>query len=307
MALRTKTASRLDPASVRVGAQPIIWSNDDFSELGGETSLDQCLSEMKAAGYAGTELGHKFPSNAAALRNVLERHGLELVSGWHSAYLASRAFAEEKREFLRHLNLLAELGSRVVIVAECTGRTYHRPDVAMGRDSCVQVLDRDGWGKVFLGLETLGRLAQDKGLELAYHPHMGTVVEGRGEIDRLMDSTRSVALLADTGHLAFAGIEPLDIIRAYRSRIAHVHLKNVRPEVVREAALAKISFKDAVRRGVFTVPGDGGIDFGPIFKALAEALYGGWLVVEAEQDPAKAPPLEYARKARDYIRRTTGL
>ena len=144
-------------------------------------------------------------------------------------------------------------------------------------------------------------------MKLVYHPHMGTVIETRAEIDRLFDAAKSVYLLADTGHFFFAGADPLAMFRDYRARIAHVHLKNVRPAVVEEAAARSLSFRDAVKRGVFTVPGDGGIDYAPIFKILAEEKYAGWLVVEAEQDPAQAPPLEFARRARAYVKRAAGV
>ncbi|MFI5363061.1 MAG: myo-inosose-2 dehydratase [Elusimicrobiota bacterium] len=292
---------------MRIGAQPIIWSNDDFFEFGDAVSLDQCLSEMKAAGYAGTELGHKFPSEKSALKDALARHDLELISGWHSTYLASKDLESEKKDFLRHLDLLAALGCKVAIAAECTGRTYNVADRPMGRGSCSKVLDAAGWRKVAAGLESFAALAQDRNMKLVYHPHMGTVVESRTEIDRLMDAAPSVWLLADTGHFAFAGAEPLQVFRDYRTRIAHVHLKNVRPAVVEEAVARKLSFRDAVKKGVFTVPGDGGIDYAPFFKILADEKYAGWMVVEAEQDPAQAPPLEYVRRARAYLKQAAGL
>lgn len=301
------TNPKLDARRVRIGAQPIIWSNDDFFELGGATSLEQCLSEMKAAGYAGTELGHKFPSDKTALKKVLARHELELISGWHSTYLASKDFESEKKDFLRHLDLLEAMGSKVAIAAECTGRTYSIGDRPMGRASCSGVLDREGWEKICTGLEAFAKLARDRNMKLVYHPHMGTVIETRAEIDRLLDAAKSVWLLADTGHFFFAGIEPIKMIRDYRSRIAHVHLKNVRRAVVEDAVSRRLSFRDAVKRGVFTVPGDGGIDYVPIFRVLAEERYAGWMVVEAEQDPAQAPPLEYARRARAYIKTIAGV
>ncbi|MFI5350127.1 MAG: myo-inosose-2 dehydratase [Elusimicrobiota bacterium] len=297
----------LDARKVRIGAQPIIWSNDDFFELGESTSLEQCLSEMRAAGYAGTELGHKFPSDSKALKEVLSKHSLELISGWHSTYLASKDFEAEKKDFLRHLDLLEALGSKVAIAAECTGRTYNIPHRSMGRGSCSGMLDQAGWQRMCVGLEVFGKLARDRGMKLVYHPHMGTVVETRSEIDRLMDGVKSVWLLADTGHFFFAGIEPIKMVRDYRARIAHVHLKNVRRAVVEEAVSRRLSFRDAVKRGVFTVPGDNGIDYAPIFKILAEEKYAGWMVVEAEQDPAQAPPLEYARRARAYIKQAAGV
>lgn len=300
-------AARLDPARVRVAAQPIIWSSDDFSELGGDIPLERCLSEMKAAGYAGTELGHKFPTEPAALKNTLSGHGLALASGWHSTYLASKPLAEERRDFAAHLNKLGALGCRVAIAAECTSRTYSDPKAPLGRGSCSGVLDAAAWTRMSRGLDELAAMAEDKGLSLAYHPHMGTVVESRSEIGRLMDAARKIKLLADCGHFTFAGADPLEIFRTYASRIAHVHLKDVRLDVMERAVAKRLSFRDAVVAGVFTVPGDGGVDFAPLFDALASARYEGWLVVEAEQDPAKAPPLEYARRAREYILRSTGL
>lgn len=301
------TEPRLDPAKVRVAAQPIIWSSDDFPEFGGEIPLSRCLAEIKAAGYAGAELGHKFPKDAPALGEALQEHGLSLASGWHSSYLASRPLTEERADFARHADLLAALGCGVAIVAECTGRTYHQPDAPMGRGSCRAALDAAQRKTVAQGLDVLAEMAGERGLALAYHPHMGTVVEGEDEIDALMSATRGLKLLVDTGHSAFAGLDPLSLLRRYRERVAHVHLKNVRPSVVAPAAAEKMSFKDAIGRGVFTVPGDGGLDFAPLFAELARARYEGWLVVEAEQDPRLAPPLEYARRAREYVKAAAGV
>ena len=293
--------------NVRIGAQPIIWSNDDFLDLGADIPLERCLREMQEAGYAGTELGHKFPARPKDLKAVLQKHGLALVSGWHSTYLATRGLEEEKARFKKHLDLLAEMGCSTAIVAECTGRIYDDPQAALWQDPRKDILDRRGWERLWQGLEELSALAAAKGLALAYHHHMGTAVQNLPEIDRLMANTRSVRLLADTGHMAFAGIDPLEVFQKYKDRIAHVHLKNIRPEVAAEARTGNFSFAKAVRRGVFTVPGDGGMDFVPLFKVLAEISYQGWMVVEAEQDPAQANPLEYARMGREYIRRTAGI
>ena len=293
--------------NVRIGAQPIIWSNDDFLDLGADIPLERCLREMQEACYAGTELGHKFPARPKDLKAVLQKHGLALVSGWHSTYLATRGLEEEKARFKKHLDLLAEMGCSTAIVAECTGRIYDDPQAALWQDPRKDILDRRGWERLWQGLEELSALAAAKGLALAYHHHMGTAVQNLPEIDRLMANTRSVRLLADTGHMAFAGIDPLEVFQKYKDRIAHVHLKNIRPEVAAEARTGNFSFAKAVRRGVFTVPGDGGMDFVPLFKVLAEISYQGWMVVEAEQDPAQANPLEYARMGREYIRRTAGI
>ncbi len=292
--------------NIKIGAQPIIWSNDDFRELGGDIPLASCLGEMKAAGYAGTELGHKFPKEPAALARALEEHGLELVAGWHSTFLSSEPLAGELENFKAHLALLKALGSKTAIVAECAGRIYTERGVSLFGKS-KPVLDDDGWKKLASGLDRLAELAAEEGMTLAYHHHMGTVVQDEFEIDRLMRSTKTAGLLLDTGHLAFAGADPREVISRYRDRVAHVHLKDVRSDVVKAARSAGLSFAAAVKRGVFTVPGDGAIDFAGIFSVLAEADYEGWMVVEAEQDPEKAPPLEYARRGREYVRKEAGL
>ncbi|MCB4757505.1 MAG: myo-inosose-2 dehydratase [Elusimicrobia bacterium] len=293
--------------NIKIGAQPIIWSNDDFLDLGADTSLEQCLGEMKEAGYAGTELGHKFPSNITDLKNVLQKHELSLVSGWHSTYLLSTPLEEEKHKFQKHLDRLSQLNCSVAIVAECTGRIYDDPKKALWKDSRAGGPGRKDWDRLFNGLDELAKLASAKNMTLVYHHHMGTIIQNLPEIDRLMANTKDVRLLADTGHMAFAGIDPAEVFQKYKHRISHVHLKNIRPEVVELARKGGFSFADAVRKGVFTVPGDGGIDYLPIFKTLAGISYNGWMVVEAEQDPLKAEPLKYAKMGREYIRRTAGI
>ncbi|MCC6277992.1 MAG: myo-inosose-2 dehydratase [Oligoflexia bacterium] len=288
--------------NVKIGAQPIIWSNDDFKDLGGQTPLETCLAEMREAGYRGTELGHKFPKNPSELKPILQTYGLALISGWHSTYLAENSLESEIESFKEHLNFLAAMGSRVVIVAECSRRIYADPAKAL----MFNFKDNDSmtdseWKKVSQGLEHFAELAGEKDMKVAYHHHMGTVIQNLEQIDRLMETTKHLSLLGDTGHLAFAGENPLGVFKKYASRMSHVHLKNVRFGVVAQAQANGWSFEQAVREGVFTVPGDGGIDYEPIFEVLENAKYQGWLVVEAEQDPEKAKPFEFAKKGREYI------
>jgi myo-inosose-2 dehydratase len=292
---------------VRVGVNPILWSNDDFRDLGGDVPLERCLAEMQAAGYAGTELGHKYPRDKAALGKLLAAHGLALISGWHSTYVLERPLAVEREALAAHLDLLSGLGCRTAIVAECSRRSYDVPESALQFERNGDGLSADEWDRLARGLDELAHAAEERGMRLAYHHHMGTVVQTETEIGALMARTRKVHLLLDTGHLAFAGADPVRVLRAHRARVAHVHLKNVRPDVVHRAWAERWSFARAVRAGVFTIPGDGGIDFAPVFGLLREAGYAGWLVVEAEQDPKLAPPLEYARRARDFVRKETGL
>jgi inosose dehydratase len=292
---------------VEVGAQPINWCNDDFRDLGASITLDQCLSEMRQAGYVGTELGHRFPQEGTAVRTLLERYGLKLASGWHSTFLASKPYAEEEASFDAHLARLKAAGSRVVIVAECTGAIHSDGSKPLRFASGLELLDASAWTRVYEGLDRLAERAATSGMKVAYHPHMGTVIQDQRDVDRLMERTKALSLLLDTGHLAFAGSDPLAVLRAHGKRVAHVHLKNIRPAVVEEVRTRRLSFEAAVRAGAFTVPGDGGIDFKPIFEHLATLGYSGWWIVEAEQDPAKANPLEYALRGRRYIRETAGV
>jgi myo-inosose-2 dehydratase len=279
---------------VRLGTNPIAWSNDDLRELGGATPLETCLREARQAGYAGIELGHKFPREAAALRAVLAPHGLALVSGWYSAGLLARDPAAELDAMRPHLRLLRDLGCDVLILAETTGAIHGDRAAALSRRP---VLDDAAWPGFAAGMTTLAEAVQAEGLRLAYHHHMGTVVQSEAEIDRLMAMTGpAVGLLLDTGHATFASADPVALAARHRDRVVHVHCKDVRPAMLAAAREADWSFLDAVVAGVYAVPGDGMVDFAAVLRELPD--YSGWLVVEAEQDPERAPPLEHATRGR---------
>jgi inosose dehydratase len=277
--------------TIRIGANPIGWSNDDLRSLGGDTPLETCLAEAKLAGFAGMELGHKFPREPAALKAVLGRHGLDLVSGWYSMALLERDADAEWAAIQDHKNLLKALGARVLIVAETSNAIHGDRSIPLSRRP--QLTERQ-W-PVFT--DRLGQLAQrlsDDGLQLVYHHHMGTIIETGEEVHRMMRLTPAhVHLLLDTGHLTFAGADPAEFARAYRNRISHVHAKDVRAAVLADVRLRDKSFLDAVVDGVYTVPGDGMVDYAAVFAELSG--YDGWVVVEAEQDPGKADPLTYAK------------
>jgi myo-inosose-2 dehydratase len=292
---------------VQVGANPIIWSNDDFLDLGEDISLERCLSEMHDAGYAGSELGHKFPRSPEALRPLLKRFDLQLVSGWHSTHLLEHTFQSEEERFAAHLDLLAAMGCRVAIAAECSRRIYHDPEQPLVFEARESLLSDGEWIRLANGLDEMAQMASHRGLRLVYHHHMGTVIQDRREIDRLLGLTHHVQLLMDTGHLLFADADPMEILRHHAKRIGHVHLKNVRPEIVLAARAERHSFATAVRSGVFTVPGDGGFDFTPVLQVLQQLGYEGWLVVEAEQDPRFAPPLQNARLGRETLQLLAGV
>lgn len=309
-------ASAILPPRVRlhgcpVGANPIIWSNDDFTELGGDIPLERCLSEMRDAGYVGAELGNKFPRAPELLARTLAAHGLRLASGWHSTHLAERSLAEEEVALRAHLALLKGLGATVVIVAECTRAVHGRRDEPLGFGGDRPILSVEEWPRVLGGLARFATLCAAEGLRLAYHHHMGTVIQSAEALDRLLGGVPALDLLFDPGHLAFAGIDPIEVLRVHGPRVAHVHLKNIRPAVVAHARRERWSFCRAVTEGVFTIPGegepgDGSVDFPQIFARLERLDYRGWLVVEAEEDPAKAEPAAKARRARTYVRDHAG-
>jgi inosose dehydratase len=287
--------------TVRIGINPLTWTIDDLPEVGGETSLATCLAEARAAGFEGVELGCKFPRTAPELEAALAPHGLALVSGWYSTNLLLRDPAAEFEAMRPHRELLAALGCDVVVVAETT-RCIHGDRGT--RLSQRPVLAPGDWPRFAKRLEELGARLTDFGLRLAYHHHMGTVVQSEDEVDRLMDSCGdSVSLLLDTGHLTFAGGDPARAATRHAERIAHVHCKDIRQPVMARSLNRDSSFLGAVLDGVFTVPGDGSIDYRAVLAPLARAGYRGWLVVEAEQDPAVAPSAEYARLGYRNLRR----
>jgi inosose dehydratase len=166
------------------------------------------------------------------------------------------------------------------------------------------VLSDADWALLTPRMEEFGRRLKARGLHLAYHHHMGTVIESQADVDRLMASTGpDVGLLLDTGHLTFAGGDPVRAAKQHAARVVHVHCKDIRADVMRDVKARDLPFLAAVLEGVFTVPGDGCVDYDAVLKPLAAAGYAGWLVVEAEQDPAKAHPLTYARMGHDNLAR----
>ncbi len=283
---------------VTLGVAPIGWTNDDLPELGGDIPLEQCLREAAEAGYRGIEKGGKFPNDPGRLQELLDRHGLRLITGWFSGELYARHIEEEKRRIAAHVHLLATLGCPVLVYAETTRTVQGRIDVPL---SARPRMPREDIGRYGEKLTVFAEWLRLEGLALSFHHHMGTMIETGEEIDRLMEHTgEAVGLLLDTGHLHYAGGDVEATCRRWGGRINHVHCKNVRQAVLEQARARDWSFLHAVREGVFTVPGDpeGCIDYRRFAKLLAEIGYEGWVVVEAEQDPARANPLEYARMGR---------
>lgn len=285
------------------GTNPIAWSNDDDHSLGADIPLETCLRQAGEIGFDGIEKGHKFPTDPDALKAALAPHGLRFVSGWYSLNLLARSVEEEKRAIQPHLDLLRAMGSTVCIVCECSN--------AVHGDDAVAVNDRprlpDGdWARFGAAVEAVAEHCAAQGVTLVYHHHMGTVVETEDEIDRFMAETGpATKLLLDTGHAFFGGGDLEALARRHMGRVGHLHAKNVRPDVMRQVRAEGLSFLEGVRRGVFTVPGDpeGGVAFEPVLSIAAGHGYSGWLVIEAEQDPAARDPVVYQSMGLGALRR----
>ncbi|WP_252230278.1 myo-inosose-2 dehydratase [Clostridium sp. ZBS15] len=292
---------------VKIGICPIGWTNDDMPDLGKENTFEQAVSEMALAGFKGTEIGNKYPKDVKVLKKALEMRNLQIASAWFSSFLTTKPYEETEKEFIDHRDFLHAMGSKVIVVSEQGHSIQGQMETSIfdGKHH----FNEEEWKLLAHGLNKLGQLAADKGMKIVYHHHMGTGVQTTEEIDKLMSVTDEnlVYLLFDTGHLVYSGENPVEILKKYVHRIKHVHLKDIRPEIVSKVKNEKLSFLKGVRAGAFTVPGDGSIDFEPIFKILAENNYEGWLMIEAEQDPSIANPLEYAIKGRQYIKEKASI
>ncbi len=296
----------LNKDKVFLAIAPIAWTNDDLPDLGAENTFEQCVSEMALAGFTGSEIGNKYPKDVDILKHKLDVRGMRICNAWFSSLLLSEGYDATIEAFIKHRDFLHALGAKVIGASE-QGNSIQGKSVSIFGEKPVYTDEQ--WELIRKGFNKMGELAREKDMYFTVHHHMGTGVQTAEEIDKLMEITdpELVYLLFDTGHLSFSGEDVVGVLKKYVNRIKHVHLKDIRKNVIEDAKTKGYSFLDAVRAGSFTVPGDGDFDFTPVFDILDEAGYEGWVVVEAEQDPAKANPFEYAVKARSYIREKTGL
>lgn len=285
---------------VRIGINPLSWMNDDLPSLGGETPLDVALTEGRRIGYEGFELGNKFPREPQALKTLLAQYDLALVSGWYSGQLARRSVEEEIAAVGPHLELLAKNGATAMVYGEVADTIQGAPKPLYQRPRFFSAAQWDAYAE---RVDAFARYTLSHGVRVAYHHHMGAYVETPADVDNLMARTSdAVGLLFDTGHITFAGGDPIAVLDKYIDRVCHVHCKDVRPAVVKLARNRNWSFLDAVLAGAFTVPGDGAVDFASVIDRLKRHGYRGWLVVEAEQDPVVAPSYAYAEKGYRTLR-----
>lgn len=288
--------------SIKLGIAPIAWSNDDMPELGGDTTLEQCLSEASKAGFTGIESGGKFPKNSKELIPKLEKENLQLCSGWYGATLLKNTPKEEFELMREQMDLFKDCKSPCMVFAEVTNSVQGDPKTPLSKKP---KLSEDEWKLLIFRINEISKMMLDENMPLAYHHHMGTVIETEDETRRLIESTSdSVKLLIDTGHMLFAGGNSIKLTEDFMERIIHVHCKDIRKDVLEKSLKNDSTFRQAFLDGAFTVPGDGCIDYKPFLTVLKKRNYGGWLVVEAEQDPAKANPFEYAKIGYNYLSKT---
>ncbi|MDF1797258.1 MAG: myo-inosose-2 dehydratase [Coxiellaceae bacterium] len=288
--------------NVKLGIAPYCWINDDMPELGADITIDQCVKEIALAGFDGCELANRFPSDAEAILSLVNPHQLQVANQWFSTFLTTPGqFEKTLEDFSNHCVKLARCGASIVGVSEQTG-SIQSQSLPLCEDHRPQ-LNETEWALLIDGLHHMGGIAQQFGITLTYHHHMGTSIQSQQELCRLMDDSDPslVHLLYDSGHFVYADIDPLWVLQQYGDRIAHVHLKDCRFDKLEQVKQQGLSFLDGVRMGTFTVPGDGDIDFLPLFKQLQQADYSGWLIIEAEQDPAIAHPLTYATKGYQHL------
>ena len=288
--------------SIKLGVAPIAWSNDDMPELGGETTLEQCLHEASKAGFTGIESGGKFPKNSDELIPKLNKENLSLCSGWYGAQLLVNTAKDEFSLMKNQLKLFKDCKSPCMVFAEITNSVQGDPNTPLSKRP---KLSKDDWNKLVLRINEISKMMIDENMPLAYHHHMGTVIETEDETSRLMESTiDSVKLLIDTGHMLFAQGNSIKLVNKFSEKLIHVHCKDIREDILDKSLKNDSTFRQAFLDGAFTVPGDGCIDYKPFLKVLKDKNYSGWLVVEAEQDPSKANPFEYAKKGYNYLNKT---
>ena len=288
--------------SIKLGIAPIAWSNDDMPELGGDTSLEQCLEEARKAGFTGIESGGKFPKNSKELLPKLKKEKLKLCSGWYGAKLLKNTPKEEFDLMRNQLNLFKDCKAPCMVFAEVTDSVQGDPSAPLSKRP---KLNEDVWKKFIFRINEISKMMIDEGIPLAYHHHMGTVIETENETTRLIESTNdNVKLLIDTGHMFFAKGNSIKLAKNFSERLIHVHCKDIRKEILDNSLKNDCTFRQAFLDGAFTVPGDGCIDYKPFLKVLKDNNYEGWLVVEAEQDPSKANPFKYAKIGYNYLSKT---
>ena len=285
--------------TVKIGISPIAWQNDDLPDLTSAFTTEQCLKEAREIGYTGVERGRRMPADTEGLKAYLQKYDIALCGGWCSGNLLVASVEEECAAIIQQVDQFISLNAPCLVYAECSNTVQGMANTPVNDRP---KLSKDEVTTYAKKLSEVAKWMQDRGMVLSYHHHMGSFIESEEEVNWLMEgSSPEVTLCFDTGHLLFGGGDVMATMDRWADRIHHVHFKDIRPDVVKDVRDNDRSFLDAVIAGAFTVPGDGCIDFQAVADKLAKMSFNGWIVVEAEQDPAKAPPYEYSQKGYQHI------
>jgi inosose dehydratase len=297
----------METGMIRVATAPMNWNNDDLPHLRPRMPIEQVLAEMVEAGYEGTEYGTGLPAEPEPLRRLLTRFGLALASNfcWVALYDRERQAAEIGRAVAVGQTLSALEVSELILGIRGDARRI----ALAGRvpESGVAGLSDDAWRVLADGVHALARTCEGLGVRLAVHPHAGSFVETRAELERLLALTDPAALgiCVDTGHLVYGGADPVEVVEAHGPRVRYLHLKDVDPRVLAPARQDGLGFLDALRSHVFCGLGRGGVDLDRFMAALRAAEFSGWLVIEEDTSPD--PPLVAARRNRRYLKERYGI
>lgn len=289
---------KLGPKKIRLAVAPIAWINDDIVEWGGLYTLEQCLQQSAEAGYVATEAGRSFPEKPQVLSKKLTAAGLEMAAGWWSGMLRTGTLKDEIARIDGYLNMFHECGTDIMFYGEIDGSIQGDATPLSQR----LTMKEEEFKRYGARLNELARHTKRHGIKLCFHHHMGSVVQSVADVDCLMANTSTdLGLLVDTGHMVFAGGNPAQLVRKHAARVCYIHCKDLRKNKLDTCLAEDWAFTRAVRESVFTVPGDGFLDFDAFFKELAAIKYSGWIVVEAEQNPHKANPLKYSILGREHL------
>ena len=286
--------------SIKIGISPIAWQNDDLPDLTANYTMEQALEESREIGYTGVERGQRMPKDTDGLKAYLDKYDIALCGGWCSGATLVNDFDAEVAQISAQVEQFKALNAPCIVYAECSNTIQGDQGTPVNDRP---TLSRDEIKAYAEKLSEVAKWSTDQGMPVAYHHHMGSIIESEDDVNWLMEYSDPAALRLtfDTGHLLFGGGDVMATLDRWGDRVHHVHFKDIRPDVVKDVRDNRRSFLDAVIAGAFTVPGDGCIDFHAVGKALKGMNYSGWIVVEAEQDPAKAPPKEYSQKGYDHI------
>lgn len=287
-------------ATIKIAGAPISWGVCEVPGWGHQLDPERVLTEMRDTGLTATELGPEgfLPADTAELQSVLTRHGLACVGGFVPVVLHN-ADHDPADDLAGPLDSLVAAGAGVVVLAAATGSD--------GYDSR-PVLDDDQWATLLANLDRLASIVAARGLLAVLHPHVGTMVETRDDVDRVLAGS-TIPLCLDTGHLLIGGTDPLELAKAVPHRIAHTHLKDVDAALAAKVQSGAVSYTDAVKAGMYTPLGTGDVDIAGIVSVLRDNGFDGWFVMEQDtildDAPAGDGPVADVRTSVAYLRSVT--